>query len=231
MAAIKIAKFLSEAGVASRRKAETLVTQGSIFVNGKKMINVAARIDPNSDKVEFNGKPVHVQNAVYYLLNKPVGYTSTTQDSHARNLITQLVPKEPKVWPVGRLDKFTTGLILLTNDGNLTLKLTHPRYEIEKEYRITTNYPLSDPDIKSIQRGVKLEDGFIKPDRFEKTGPNSYRIIIHSGKKRVVRRLIEQTGKAVAKLERVRIDFLTLDGLQPGKWRELTKEEIKKLSD
>lgn len=231
MSTIKISKFLSEAGVASRRKSETLVTQGLIFVNGKKMANVARRIDPAKDKIAFNGKPVQIQNLAYYLLDKPVGYTSTTEDAHARKLITELVPEFPKVWPVGRLDKYTSGLILLTNDGQMTLKLTHPRYRVEKEYEITAGKPLNEAEIKFIQRGIKLEDGFIKPDRFEKIGDNSYRIVIHSGKKHVVRRLIEKTGNSVARLKRTRIGFLTLDGLQTGKWRPLTQREIKKLTE
>jgi 23S rRNA pseudouridine2605 synthase len=230
MATIKTAKFLSEAGIASRRKAETLITQGLVFVNGKKMDNVAKRIDPAKDKIEFNGKIVSLPLPAYYLLNKPAGYTSTVEDRHAEKLITSLVPKDPKVWPVGRLDKYTTGLILLTNDGDLTLKLTHPRYKIEKEYEITANYPLAANEIAAIQNGVRLEDGFIKPDRFESTGKNSYRITIHSGKKRVVRRIIERTGKSVIQLKRIRIGFLTLDNLQSGHWRRLSQEEIKKLS-
>jgi len=229
MASIKISKYLSEAGIASRRKAEGLVAQGLVFINGKKNTNVAARIDPATDKVEFNGKPVQIQKQVYYLLNKPAGYTSTTEDPHARKLITELVPDAPKVWPVGRLDKYTSGLILLTNDGQLTLKLTHPRYQVEKEYEIIPNYPLTAAEIDAVRRGVKLDDGFIKPDRFETVGNKIYRIIIHSGKKRVVRKIIEKIGKTVIDLKRVRIDFLTIDNLQIGQWRPLTAEEIKKL--
>ncbi|MFA6376503.1 MAG: pseudouridine synthase [Candidatus Paceibacterota bacterium] len=229
MATIKISKYLSEAGIASRRKAETLVAQGLIFINGKKNTNVAARIDPDADKVEFNGKPVQIQKQVYYLLNKPAGYTSTTEDPHAKKLITELVPGSPKVWPVGRLDKYTSGLILMTNDGQLTLKLTHPRYRIEKEYEIVSNYPLTAAEIDTIRRGVKLNDGLAKPDRFEPIGENLYRIIIHSGKKRVVRRIIEKIGKTVIDLKRVRIDFLTVNDLQTGQWRTLTSEEIRKL--
>jgi 23S rRNA pseudouridine2605 synthase len=230
MATIKISKYLSEAGIASRRKAETLVTQGLVFVNSEKMDNVAKRIDPTKDKIEFQGKAVALPKSVYYLLNKPVGYTSTTEDKHAKKPITELAPKSPKVWPVGRLDLYTTGLILLTNDGDLTQKLTHPRYEIEKEYEITSNQPLDKNEIAMIQRGVKLEDGFIKPDRFETIGTNLYRITLHSGKKRVVRRIIEKIGKSVAKLKRTRIGFLVLGNLKPGQWRPLTQKEIEKLT-
>ncbi len=231
MDTVKIAKYLSEAGVASRRKAEILVKQGVIFVNGKKMVNVAARIDPKTDKITYNGRIIGLPTQVYYLLNKPAGYTSTTEDEHAEKLIIDLVPKEPKVWPVGRLDKYTTGLILLTNDGDLTQKLTHPRYQIEKEYEITSNEPLTNAEIGAVQHGVKLNDGFMKPDRFEIIGDNRYRIIIHSGKKRVVRRIIEKIGKDVTQLKRLRIGGVTLDDLPLGKWKAIGYEEIKKLSE
>lgn len=227
---IKIAKYLSECGIASRRKAENLVKQGLVFVNGKIMNDVAKRIDPERDKVKFGGKTVKPAECVYYLLHKPLGYTSTTADSHAEKLVTALVPKDPAVWPVGRLDKNTTGLIILTNDGNLTQKLTHPKYEIEKEYLITTDKPLNESEIKKISGGLLLEDGFIKPDKFEEIRPGNYGIILHSGKKRIVRRIIEKTGKRVAELKRVRMDFLTLGGLKPGKWRRLAANEVKALT-
>jgi 23S rRNA pseudouridine2605 synthase len=227
MPTIKISKYLSEAGIASRRKAESLVKQGLVSVNGKKMVNVAKRIDPKTDKIEFDGKPVVLPELFYYMLNKPAGYTSTTEDKHADKLITDLVPKIPKVWPVGRLDKYTTGLILLTNDGDLTQKLTHPRYEVEKEYEITASLPLTEQEVSAVQRGVKLVDGFIKPDRFEALGENRYRIIIHSGKKHVVRRIIEKIGKTVIDLKRLRVGSLLLGDLPAGKWRKLESAEIK----
>jgi len=228
---IKISKYLSEAGIASRRKAESLVEMGLVSVNGKKMVNVAARIDPKKDKIEFEGKAVVLPTLVYYLLNKPAGYTSTTEDKHAEKLITSLVPKTPKVWPVGRLDKYTTGLILLTNDGDLTQKLTHPSYEIEKEYEIVANLPLTSNEVGAVQRGVKLEDGFVKPDRFETIGENRYRIVIHSGKKHIVRRIIEKIGKNVIDLQRIRVGSLTLKDLPSGKWRSLNADDIKKMSE
>lgn len=229
MATVKIAKFLSEAGIASRRKAQTLIEQGLIFVNGKVMADPARRIDPANDRVAYLGKPVTPAALAYYLLNKPIGYTSTTDDPHAQNLVTDLVPKTPKIWPVGRLDKYTSGLLILTNDGILTQHLTHPKFEIEKEYEIVTNDPLTPTDVSLIKRGMRLEDGFVKPDNFTPAGAKLYRIVIHSGKKRVVRRLIEKTGKAVAQLKRVRVGSLTLGDLHPGKWRRLTPQEISQL--
>jgi 23S rRNA pseudouridine2605 synthase len=225
-ATIKISKYLSQAGIASRREGETLVKQGLVSVNGKKITNPAVRINPEKDKVAYRGKILAMENKVYYLLNKPLGYTCTAQDPHAKKLIVALVPKEPKVWPVGRLDKMTSGLIVMTNDGDLTLKLTHPRYEMEKEYELSANHSLSPAEIKTIQKGVSLEDGFIRPDRFEQIGPNRYRITIHSGKKRVVRRIIEKVGKSVVKLKRIRAASLVLGDLPDGKWRHLSEKEI-----
>ncbi len=227
---IKIAKYLAQAGVASRRKAETLVKQGLVSVNGKISADPALRVNPETDKVLYRGKALSPAQKVYYLLNKPAGYTCTAQDPHAEKLVGELVPAEPKVWPVGRLDKMTSGLLILTNDGDLALSLTHPRYRVEKEYEITADFPLAENEIAAVQKGVLLEDGFIRPDRFEKIGGKRYRIVIHSGKKRVVRRIIEKTGKSVAQLKRTRVGSLKLQDLPPGKWRRLSPAEIKKLA-
>lgn len=229
MQTIKIAKYLAECGLDSRRKCEEIVLRGLVSVNGKTNTNVALRIDPKRDIISYRGKQILPAAKVYYLLNKPIGYTSTTEDAHADKLVTDLVPKNPAVYPVGRLDKFTSGLLLLTNDGALTQKLTHPSFEIRKEYLITTNLPLQNSEIRNIQDGVKLEDGFIKPDKFEEISSKIYRITIHSGQKRVVRRIIESTSKRVAQLNRDRFADLTLGNLQPGQWRKLTSEEIKNL--
>lgn len=229
MTTIKISKFLSEAGIASRRKAESLVMQGLVFVNGSVLTNPARRIDPEADRIIYNGKNVKPQLNVYYLLNKPLGYTSTTYDPHSENLVTELVPPKPKVWPVGRLDKFTSGLMIITNDGNLTQRLTHPSFLVKKEYEIVTNIPLTNSDINAISRGLYLDDGFIRPDCFKKTGEKSYCIVIHSGKKRIVRRIIEKTGKSVSQLKRLRIGPISINGLHSGKWRYLNNKEIRQL--
>jgi 23S rRNA pseudouridine2605 synthase len=226
---IKIAKFLADCGIASRRKSEQIVENGTVSVNGERMTNVAMRINPKTDVVKIRERFITPQKSVYYLLNKPTGVTSTTLDSHAEKLITELVPNIPPVWPVGRLDKETSGLIIMTNDGDLTQRLTHPKFEVEKEYLAVVNSPLSEQDLKIIRKGIRLEDGFIKPDEFQPLDDNTYRIIIHSGKKRVVRRIFERLGKRVLELKRVRIDFLTLETLQPGNWRNLTSSEVKRL--
>lgn len=227
---VKIAKYLAQAGVASRRKAEALVKQGLVSVNGKISADPALRVNPKTDKILYGGKPLSPAQKVYYLLNKPVGYTCTAQDPHAEKLVGELVPAEPRVWPVGRLDKMTSGLLILTNDGDLALSLTHPRYRVEKEYEITADFPLTEDEIAAVQKGVSLEDGFIRPDRFEKIGGKRYRIVIHSGKKRVVRRIVEKIGKSVAQLKRTRVGSLELQNLPLGKWRRLSPAEIKKLA-
>ena len=227
---VKIAKYLAQAGVASRRKAEALVKQGLVSVNGKISADPALRVNPKTDRILYRGKPLSPAQKVYYLLNKPVGYTCTVQDSHAEKLVGELVPAEPRVWPVGRLDKMTSGLLILTNDGDLALSLTHPRYRVEKEYEITADFPLTEDEIAAVQKGVSLEDGFIRPDRFEKIGGKRYRIVIHSGKKRVVRRIVEKIGKSVAQLKRTRVGSLELQNLPLGKWRRLSPAEIKKLA-
>jgi len=183
MKTIKIAKFLSEAGIASRRKSETLVRQGLIFVNGKTMVDPARRVDPITDKVAYKGKTGCSRRISLLSAQTSLSVTLLrTDDPHAANLVTELVPASPKVWPVGRLDKYTSGLLILTNDGELVQRLTHPKFEIEKEYEIVTNIPLTATDIALIRRGMRLEDGFIKPDRFEVAGAKLYRVIIHSGK-------------------------------------------------
>lgn len=230
MSTIKISKYLADCGVASRRASEELVKSGRVTLNGRRMADVAKRIDPALDKVEFGGRIIKPVSHVYYLINKPFGYTSTTKDRHAKKIVTSLVPAAPHVWPVGRLDQNTEGLMILTNDGELTQKLTHPKFKREKEYHIITNFKLTEQEIKKIRNGINLEDGFIKPDRFEENGHGGYKIVIHSGKKRIVRRIIERIGKSVVELKRARIDFLTLDGLDTGKWRKLSDSEIKRLS-
>ncbi len=224
---IKIAKYLSECGISSRRNSEELVKKGLVFINGKKETNVAQRIDPEKDIVKFDNKIIKPKNYVYYLLYKPVGYVSTTTKKFSKKIVTDLVPQKPKVWPVGRLDKNTSGLIILTNNGELTQKITHPKYQKEKEYSIITNLALNNNDIEKIKKGVFLEDGLAKPRVFEEIENKNYRMILTEGRKRIVRRVIEKVGKKVSQLKRVRLDKLTLDDLKIGQWRKLSNSEVK----
>ncbi|NTW33983.1 MAG: rRNA pseudouridine synthase [Bacteroidetes bacterium] len=226
---IKIAKYLSECGVASRRKAEELIDNGKVKVNGKVMDNVAERINPDKDSVEVFGKKVSRQKLVYYILYKPVGYITTTEDRHADKIVTELVPEKPPVWPIGRLDKNTSGLLILTNDGNLTQEITHPKFKIQKEYEIITNSELDEKQITKIQKGVMLDDGFIKPNLFEKIEKNHYRMILSEGRNRIVRRIIEEIGKRVAQLKRTRVGNLRLEYIHIGSHKKISEKEIRKL--
>lgn len=227
---IKIAKYLSECGIASRRKAEELVSHGKVSVNGAVMKNVAERVDPEKDEVKVFGKRINEQKLVYYILYKPVGYVTTTEDRHAEKIVTELVPQKPPVWPVGRLDKNTSGLLILTNDGDLTQTLTHPKYEKEKEYSIITNRALGKDGISKIRNGLYLDDGLIKPKLFEEIREKQYKMILKEGRKRIVRRIIEEVDRRVAQLKRVRVATLTLGSLKPSEWRKLTAKEIDKLT-
>lgn len=225
---MRIAKYIASCGIASRRKAEELVANGKVMLNEEIITDLGRKIEPGQDVISVDAKVCEPQKKVYYLLNKPAGYTTTLADPHAKKIITELVPEEPFVWPVGRLDRETSGLILMTNDGELTQKLTHPSFGKEKEYIATSDFALSEKEITEITNGITLEDGRIKPDLFESKGDNIYRIVIHEGRNRLIRRIFEHFGKNVIQLERTRIQSLRND-LEKGKWRELTKEEILEL--
>ncbi len=226
---MRLAKYLASAGLGSRRNSEKIITDGEILVNGRRVTDAATEINPAEDIVVHRGSVVSPKKLVYYLLNKPRGYTTTKSDPHAKHLITELVPDEPPVWPVGRLDRETTGLIVMTNDGDLTEKLTHPRHEKAKEYLVQTNLGLTDKEIGQIREGVTLDDGLMKVDLFEKTAKDKYKIVIHSGKKRIIRRLIAFFGKEVISLERRRIANLKIGSLKVGQHRLLSKGEIEEI--
>ncbi len=222
----RIARYLASCGFGSRRDCEDLIRDGSVQVNGKTTVDVACSVDPGKDRVVVDNKQVRPYRKVYYLLNKPAGYTSTTRDAHADKVITDLVPDDPPVWPVGRLDRETTGLIILTNDGDLTQQLTHPRFEHEKEYYVLIDSPLSPAQQEKIKSGIMLDDGMIHPDDFEEIGSGRYRIVLHEGRKRIVRRIIEYFKKKVISLERVRISSITLGDLKEGEYKGLSKVDI-----
>ncbi len=228
---MRLNKFLASCGLGSRRACEELIKSGQIKVNSRVIVNVATEIDPEKDTAFFNEKRLAPATMVYYLLNKPIGYTSSLKDVHAKNLISELVPANPPVWPVGRLDKNTSGLILLTNDGDLTYQLTHPKYQKEKEYLIKTDSSLKQDEISQLLAGINLDDGFVKADFFEKIDEHRSRIIIHEGRKRLVRRMISFFNKKVISLERIRISTICLGKIRPGQYRTLTNEEIVSLKN
>jgi 23S rRNA pseudouridine2605 synthase len=222
---MRISSYLAKTGSGSRRSVEGLIEKGLVSVNGKIVTDFSYDIKP-ADTVLVSGNKVSLPKNTYYLLNKPVGYTCSLSDRHAKKLITELVPEQPKVWPVGRLDRETAGLIILTNDGGLTQVLTHPKYLKEKEYSVLTDESLNPKELSKLAQGVTLSDGFIRPDSIRQVGKNSYQVVIHQGRNRIVRRSFEHFDKKVVALTRVRIGNICLDGLPTGKWRALAEKEI-----
>ncbi|MFH1737102.1 MAG: pseudouridine synthase, partial [Actinomycetota bacterium] len=186
---MRIARYLSICGLGSRRACESFIKNGRVRVNGEIVTNLTTRIDAEKDEIVVDGKSVKPCEIVYYLLNKPPGYTCSRSDAYATNLVTELVPDDPPVWPAGRLDRETTGLLILTNDGKLTQRLTHPRHKKSKEYVLETEPPFSAKDIDDISKGIVLTDGLIIPDKFDELRPGRYKIVIHEGRKRIIRRL------------------------------------------
>lgn len=222
---MRLAKYLASCGLGSRRDCENLIAQGRVSVNGKPVTASAINVDQGADKVRVDGAVVTPKEKVYYAVNKPAGYTCSRDDKHADRLVTQLAPKDPPVWPVGRLDRETSGLILLSNDGELTQRLTHPSFEKEKEYLLTTDSLFSQDELAEAKAGVILEDGSFKPDLIETAGGKTYRVIIHEGRKRVIRRFAAYFGKNVRGLKRTRVAGLALGDLEEGDYRSLTREE------
>jgi len=223
-------KYLSYAGICSRRKAVEYIQQGLVKVNGE-VVKVPQRRVAEDDRITFKNKPVVPDKKIYILLNKPKDYVTTLSDQKGRKTVVDLVKGATKkrVYPVGRLDRATTGLLLLTNDGQLTQKLAHPKYEVKKTYKVVLNRPLKIDDLKAIHSGIKLKDGVAKVDRIHYvTGKrkNHVTLELHSGKNRIVRRIFEHFGYGVVKLDRVNYAGLTKRGIKLGAWRLLTKQEI-----
>lgn len=222
----RLAKYLSQAGIASRRKSELLVLAGQVKVNGVVEKNVATTVDPSTDIVEVNGHKIAAENKVYYLLNKPVGYICSLFDTHNQHKVTDLVPAREKIWPVGRLDKDSCGLLILTNDGELTNQLTHPRYESQKTYRVTLSKKINTQDVKILRSGVELEEGLAQADSIKLLDEQTLEITLHQGWKRQIRRMIAEIGNRVVKLERIKEGKLVLGDLMPGEYRQITKNDI-----
>jgi 23S rRNA pseudouridine2605 synthase len=225
---MRLNAFLARAGVASRRGADELIKAGRVTVNGEPgQLNtfVEAR-----DRVEVDGRPVAAQALAYVLLHKPAGVVTTARDPQGRPTVVGLVDHPARVVPVGRLDADTTGALLLTNDGPLAHRLAHPRYGVEKVYEVEVE---GDPDARALDAlrdGVELEDGLTAPAKARRLGPGRLELILHEGRKHQVKRMCEAVGHPVRRLHRSRYAGLTLDGLAPGEWRELSDEEVRSLS-
>ncbi len=231
---MRLNKFIAHAGICSRRKADDYIADGHVEVNDKVVFEMGYKVQ-RDDKVTFKGKEVKpTRSYVYILLNKPKNCISTTEDPQERNTVMNIIKNasNERVYPVGRLDRNTTGLLLLTNDGELTNKLSHPRYEIQKIYSVELDKPLAPHHIDQIRKGLDLEDGNIKVDDVQYTDASNKRLVgveIHSGKNRIVRRIFESLDYKVKKLDRVMYASLTKKNLPRGKWRMLSKEEVIRL--
>jgi 23S rRNA pseudouridine2605 synthase len=226
---VRLAKFLAHAGVASRRAAEDLVRAGRVTVAGETVTDPARAVDERA-AVAVDGRPVRPERREVLALNKPAGVVSTARDTHGRTTVVDLVRSRRRLYPVGRLDADTTGLILLTNDGELAERLTHPRYGVEKVYRARVEPPrLSERALRALRDGVDLEDGRTAPARVRPLRPGVVELSIREGRKRQVRRMLEAVGHRVTALERVAFGPLGLGGLEPGESRRLKTAEVERL--
>lgn len=230
---IRLNRFIANSGVCSRREADELIRKGLISVNGKKVIDFGIKVSRNDD-VKYKGKKLSSQRKVYILLNKPKGYVTTVEDPHAERTVIELIGNRctERVYPVGRLDKETTGVLLLTNDGDLTGKLTHPRYNRKKIYHVFLDKPVINNDLFKLTEGIMLDNELVVADAVSYADPvdlTQVGIELHSGQNRVIRRLFESLGYKVKKLDRVYFAGLTKKNLPRGKWRFLSEKEINML--
>jgi 23S rRNA pseudouridine2605 synthase len=227
---MRLAKYLATAGVASRRASEQLVRAGKVTVGGT-IVTDPARDVSSADEVRLDGQEVRVsQERVVYAVNKPAGVVSTARDPQGRPTVVSLVPGKVRLYPVGRLDIDTTGLILLTNDGELAHRLTHPRFEVSKSYMaVVAHAPLREPALRALRDGVELEDGPTAPAQVRRLAADTLELTIHEGRKRQVRRMCEEVGHPVKRLTRVRFGPLELGELPPRAYRRLSEAEVQEL--
>src|SRR3989440_10816472 len=224
---MRLNAYLGRAGVASRRKADELIKAGRVTVNGE-----AAQLNTQvgrRDRVELDGRPLDLQPLTYVLLHKPAGVLTTAHDPQGRPTVVDLVDHPVRVVPVGRLDADTTGALLLTNDGELAHRLAHPRYEGEKVYEAKVEGQPSDETLERLRDGVELDDGPTARAEIARLGPSRLELVLHEGRKQHVKRMCAAVGHPVTRLHRSRYAGLTLEGLGPGEWRELSAEEVARL--
>jgi 23S rRNA pseudouridine2605 synthase len=225
---VRLVKYLAHAGVASRRRSEELIAAGSVTVGGAVVTDPARDVD-HSSGVEVNGRPVSPEPREVWMLNKPSGVVSTAREPGRRRAVTDLVPSRRRLYPVGRLDVDSTGLILLTNDGELANRLTHPRYEVPRTYRARLKRVPSEADLRRLRRGVELDDGLTAPAKVRRVSARVIELTIREGRNRQVRRMAEAVGNEVVSLERVRFASLRLGELAEGEARRLRDSELRRL--
>ncbi len=226
----RLQKVMARLGVGSRRVCEDLISDGRVTVNGEVPV-LGRRVDTAVDRVELDGVPLPVQpGLVHYLVNKPAGVVSTAEDTHGRPAVVSLVPDEPRVFPVGRLDMDSEGLILVTNDGELTHRLTHPSFGVPKEYLVQVEGEPTSGEVRRLREGVELDDGMTAPARVAVVAPTLLRMVIHEGRNRQIRRMCETVGHPVLRLVRTRIGPVTDPSLSPGTYRPLSFDEVRSLA-
>ena len=236
MEEIRLQKYLAEAGIASRRKAEELIQQGKVKVNNVIITELGTKINPEKDKIEYEGKIITREDEkVYILLNKPIGYVTTAKDQFNRDSVLDLVKVKQRIVPVGRLDMYTSGALLLTNDGDFVYQVTHPKHEIEKTYTVTIKGMITKTTIEILKNGVKIEDYVTRPAKVkilkieEDKNQSRLEITIHEGKNRQIRKMCEAVGHKVLALHRSKIAGIGVKELPLGKWRYLSENEINQM--
>ena len=232
----RLQKYLAECGIASRRKCEEYIIQGKVQVNGKTITELGVKVNPEKDKITFEGKNVkQEERKVYILLNKPIGYVTTSDEQFGRDIVLDLVKVRERVVPVGRLDMYTSGALILTNDGDFVYKVTHPKHEIRKTYTVTVKGIIKNEEVEQLRKGVKIDDYTTRPAKVkilktdEEKDISRLEITIHEGKNRQVRRMCESVGRRVIALHRSKIGNIGVKDIELGKWRYLKDFEVKTL--
>mgnify|MGYP005750945735 FL=1 len=232
----RLQKYLAECGIASRRKCEEYIIQGKVQVNGKTITELGVKVNPEKDKITFEGKNVkQEERKVYILLNKPIGYVTTSDEQFGRDKVLDLVKVRERVVPVGRLDMYTSGALILTNDGDFVYKVTHPKHEITKTYTVTVKGIIKNEEVEQLRKGVKIDDYTTRPEKVkilktdEEKDISRLEITIHEGKNRQVRRMCESVGRRVIALHRSKIGNIGVKDIELGKWRYLKDFEVKTL--
>mgnify|MGYP000932790343 FL=1 len=232
----RLQKYLAECGVASRRKCEELILQGKVKVNNQIVTELGVKVNPEKDIVKFEDKEVKpTSKMVYILLNKPIGYVTTADDQFGRDTVLDLVKVKERIVPVGRLDMYTSGALILTNDGDFVYKVTHPKHEIEKTYTVTVKGIIKNEEVEQLRKGVKIDDYITKPAKVKilktdiEKNISRLEIVIHEGKNREVRKMCESVGRKVLALHRSKIGKIGVKDIELGKWRYLKDREIQEL--
>lgn len=233
---VRLQKYLANCGIASRRRCEELILDGKVSVNGQVVTELGKKINPSVDKVTYCGKPVeNSEKMVYILLNKPIGYVTTAKDQFNRDTVLDLVKVRERIVPVGRLDMYTSGALILTNDGDFVYKITHPKHEITKTYTVTLHGIITSEAVEQLRKGVQIEDYITRPAKVkilktdEEKNISRLEITIHEGKNRQVRRMCEAVGSKVIALHRTKIGDIQVKDIKLGNWRYLTDSEVKRL--